>query len=285
MILGSSAAQINLLFDTLIASFLAAGSISWLYYSDRLMEFPLGVFGIAVATVMLPHLSEQHATESPERFAASLDWALRLVLLIAVPATLGLIVLAEPMLTTLFYGGAFAERDVTMATASLLAYSAGLLGFILVKVLSTGFFSRQDTRTPVRIAVAAVVLNMGLNVLFVVAMVRADYFAPHVGLALATTISALFNATLLYLGLKRGGVYSLSDGWPRFASKVAVATLAMSAAVIWLRERFGEWLELAILERVGALTVCVLGGLAVDVVACYAVGLRPASLRAQPPSA
>lgn len=284
VILGSSAAQINLLFDTLIASFLAAGSISWLYYSDRLMEFPLGVFGIAVATVMLPHLSEHHATESPERFSAALDWALRLVLLIAAPATLGLIVLAEPILTTLFYGGAFTERDVTMATASLLAYSVGLLGFILVKVLSAGFFSRQDTRTPVRIAIAAIVLNMSLNVLLVVTMVRLDYFAPHVGLALATTISALFNATLLYRGLKRDGVYRLRGDWTRYTLQVAVATLAMSAAVLWFRERAGDWLELALVERVGALTVCVLAGLVVYSIACYVVGLRPGSLLAQRPS-
>ncbi len=282
---GSSVAQINLLFDTLIASFLAAGSISWLYYSDRLMEFPLGVFGIAVATVMLPHLSEHHAKASPGQFAASLDWALRLVLLIAVPATVGLIVLARPLLTTLFYGGAFTANDVTMATASLIAYAAGLLGFILVKVLATGYFSRQDTRSPVRIGVMAVVLNMALNVLFVVAMVRSEFYAPHVGLALATTCSSLFNAVLLYRGLHRAAVYRPGEGWGAYAIQVVVATAAMGGAVVWARNRAGDWLEMAGLERLGALAVCVLGGIIVYAAACLVVGLRPASLRARSPEA
>ncbi len=283
VLFGSSVAQINLLFDTLIASFLAAGSISWLYYSDRLMEFPLGVCGIAVATVMLPHLSEHHAKASPEDFAASLDWALRLVVLIAVPAALGLILLAEPLLTTLFFGGVFTAADVTMATASLLAYALGLLGFILVKVLSTGFFSRQDTRTPVRIGVMAVVLNMALNIVFVVSLVRADFYAPHVGLALATTVSALFNAILLYRGLRRDGVFTLADGWGRFSIQVAVASGLMSAVVLWTRDLAGDWLALTLTQRIGALAVCVLGGITVYFVTCYLIGLSPASLRGQRP--
>ncbi len=283
VIFGSSVAQINLLFDTLIASFLAAGSISWLYYSDRLMEFPLGVCGIAVATVMLPHLSEHHAKSSPEGFAASLDWALRLVVVIAVPAAIGLILLAEPLLTTLFFGGAFTAQDVTMATASLLAYAVGLLGFILVKVLSTGFFSRQDTRTPVRIGVRAVVLNLVLNIVFVVSLVRADFYAPHVGLALATTISALFNATLLYRGLRRDGVYRPADGWGRFSGQVAVATGLMSGIVLWARGQAGDWLVLTLTQRIGALAVCVVSGVAVYFLACYLLGLTPASLRGQRP--
>lgn len=278
---GSSVAQINLLFDTLIASFLAAGSISWLYYSDRLMEFPLGVCGIAVATVLLPHLSEHHAKASPEVFSASLDWALRLVFLIAVPATLGLMLLAAPLLTTLFFGGEFTATDITMATASLVAYSVGLLGFIFVKVLSTGYFSRQNTRAPVRIGVMALVLNMVLNIIFVVTLVRADYYAPHVGLALATSISALFNAIFLYRGLRRDGVYEPRPGWGRFGVQVVVASSLMSGAVIWARGQAGDWLALSLLERTGALALCVLGGMTIYVLACYLVGLTPASLRGQ----
>ena len=280
---GSSVAQINLLFDTLIASFLAAGSISWLYYSDRLMEFPLGVFGIAVATVMLPHLSDQHAKASPEAFAASLDWALRLVVLIAVPAALGLVLLAAPLLTTLFFGGAFTALDVTMATASLVAYSLGLLGFILVKVLSTGYFSRQDTRTPVRIGVMALVLNMALNIVFVVTLVRTGYYAPHVGLALATTISALFNALFLYRGLRRDGVYALRPGWGRFGLQVVTASGLMGVTVLWARARPGDWLVLSLSERAGSLAVCVIGGMTVYFLACYLLGLTPASLRGPQP--
>ena len=283
VLFGSSVAQINLLFDTLIASFLAVGSISWLYYSDRLMEFPLGVCGIAVATVMLPHLSEHHAKDSPQAFAASMDWALRLVVVIAVPAALGLVLLAEPLLTTLFFGGAFDATDVRMATASLIAYAVGLLGFILVKVLSTGYFSRQDTRTPVRIGIMAVVLNMVMNVIFVVALVRSDFYAPHVGLALATTLSALFNAIFLYRGLRRTGVYSPHAGWGRFVVQVGAASIAMGVAVVWARERAGEWLALSLLDRIFALTLCVVGGMLVYFLTCFVVGLTPAKLRAPRP--
>ena len=279
VLFGSSVAQINLLFDTLIASFLAAGSISWLYYSDRLMEFPLGVCGIAVATVMLPYLSEHHAKDSPQAFAATMDWALRLVVVISVPATLGLVLLAEPLLTTLFFGGAFDAIDVTMAAASLIAYAAGLLGFILVKVLSTGFFSRQDTRTPVRIGIMAIVVNMMLNVIFVVALVRNDFYAPHVGLALATTLSSLFNATFLYRELRRAGVYSPHAGWGRFTVQVGVASAVMTVAVLWARDQGGDWLLLSLLDRFVALGLCVVGGMVVYFLTCYLVGLTPAKLR------
>jgi hypothetical protein len=150
VLFGSSVAQINILFDTLIASFLVTGSISWLYYSDRLVEFPLGVFGIALATVILPSLSDHHANESSGDFSATLDWALRLVVLIALPAAIGLTMLAEPVLATIFHGGAFTTEDVDMAGASLRAFAPGLMGFVLVKVLSPGYFARQDTRTPER---------------------------------------------------------------------------------------------------------------------------------------
>ncbi|HSG66696.1 MAG TPA: murein biosynthesis integral membrane protein MurJ, partial [Gammaproteobacteria bacterium] len=278
VLFGSSVAQISILFDTLIASFLAAGSISWLYYSDRLMEFPLGVFGIAVATVMLPSLSDEHSKESPEAFSAMLDWALRLVLLIALPAAVGLIILAEPLLAAIFYGGVFTATDVTMATASLIAYALGLLGFILVKVLVTGYFARQDTRTPVRIGIAALTLNMVLNLVFVVSLVRAGYAAPHAGLAAATTIAALFNAALLLRGLLRSGVYRAAPGWAAYASRVCVATALMGAAVYWLQLSYGDWLALSFADRGLALTVCVITGVVVYAAACYLGGLRPASL-------
>jgi len=284
VIFGSSVAQINILFDTLIASFLAAGSISWLYYSDRLMEFPLGVFGIALATVILPTLSEQHANASKEAFSATLDWALRLVLIIAFPAALGLIVLAEPLLTTIFFGGAFTAFDVSMATASLVAYALGLVGFILVKVLTPGYFARQDTKTPVRIGVLSLVLNMALNVVLVVSLVRADFYAPHAGLALATTLSALFNAALLLRGLLGRGVYLPRPGWGRLMAQVLAAAAVMTYALFWLLGRIGDWLLLGVLERVGALAVCVLAGLGVYFGVCFLLGLRPGSLRQTPPA-
>ena len=284
VIFGSSVAQINILFDTLIASFLAAGSISWLYYSDRLMEFPLGVFGIALATVILPTLSEQHVAASREAFNATLDWALRLVLIIALPAALGLIALARPLLTTIFHGGAFTGFDVTMATASLVAYALGLVGFVLVKVLSAGYFALQDTSTPVRIGVYALVLNMACNVVLVAGLVRAEFYAPHAGLALATTLSALFNAALLLRGLRQRGVFRPRSGWRRLAAQVLGASALMTVAVVWLRERFGDWLLLGVLERIGALAGCVAVGLAVYFGACLAFGLRAGSLRQTPPA-
>ena len=169
---GSSIAQISILLDTLIASFLIVGSISWLYYSDRLVEFPLGVFGIALATVILPRLSEQHANRSPQTFSDTLDWALRLVLVLGVPAAVGLAFLAEPLLATLFLRGEFTPRDVEMTAASVRAYAPGLLGFILVKVLAPGFFARHETRTPVRAGLIALALGMTLSAAFVLALLQ-----------------------------------------------------------------------------------------------------------------
>jgi putative peptidoglycan lipid II flippase len=162
-IFGSSVSQVALLLDTLIASFLATGSIAWLYYADRLMEFPLGVFSIALATVILPSLAAHHAAESPARFTAMLDWALRLTILVVLPATAALLVMAGPLTVAVFHYGRFEENDVRMASLALMAYSSGLLGFSLVKVLAPGFFARQDTRTPVRIGIQSLGVNIGLN--------------------------------------------------------------------------------------------------------------------------
>jgi len=275
---GSSVAQVSILFDTLIASFLAAGSISWLYYADRLMEFPLGVFGIAIATVMLPSLSDAHTQSSREQFSEMLDWALRLVILIGVPAALGLILLAEPLLATIFFSGEFTRVDVAMAATALIAYAFGLLGFILVKVLVTGYYSRQDTRTPVLIGVKTLALNMTLNVLFVVGLVKAGYAAPHAGLAAATTTSALVNAGLLFRGLIKSGVYRMSSGWAAYASRVAGATVVMGIAVYALRLHFGDWTEMSLSHRAAALAVSVLAGILVYLVCCYITGLRFSSL-------
>ena len=284
VIFGSSVAQINILFDTLIASFLAAGSISWLYYADRLVEFPLGVFGIALATAILPTLSEQHAKASPEAFSSTLDWALRLVLIIAFPAALGLIVLAEPLLATIFYGGEFTADDVSMASAALVAYGLGLVGFILVKVLTPGYFARQDTRSPVRIAVYALGLNMALNVVLVVSLIRVEFYAPHAGLAMATTISALFNAALLYRGLRQREVYLPLPGWGRLGIQVLAAGAVMAVAVAWIRDWAGDWLLLGAIQRVGALFICVVAGMAIYASCAVLFGLRLAALRKSAPS-
>jgi putative peptidoglycan lipid II flippase len=277
-IFGSSVAQISILLDTLIASFLAAGSISWLYFSDRLVEFPLGVFGIALATVILPRLSEHHAMESRETFSATLDWALRLVLVIGVPAALALAVLAEPLLTTLFYRGEFTARDVAMSAASLRAYSPGLLGFILVKVLAPGYFSRQDTRTPVRAGVQALALGMGLSILFVVTLAETGWAPPHAGIAAATSCSALTNAVLLLRGLRRGGVYRAGAGWYALLVRVLVPSAVMTAALLAALATRADWLTIGSLARIALLGGLVVGGAAVYFGACLVCGLRPRDL-------
>jgi putative peptidoglycan lipid II flippase len=278
-IFGSSVAQINILFDTLIASFLVTGSISWLYYSDRLMEFPLGVFGIALATVILPNLSRQHANASHARFSAMLDWAMRLTVLIAVPATLGLCLLAGPLLATIFFGGQFDAGDVGMAQPSLVAYAVGLTGFMFVKVLAPGFFARQDTATPVRIGIKALVANMFLNVVIVVPWVQADLPGPHTGLAAATAASAFLNAGLLGRELRRQGVWSPGVGWGRFALQVAVACGLMAVMLVEFVPPLADWLEADVLTRCAWLAAAVIGGAAIYGAALFAVGLRPAALK------
>jgi len=278
-IFGSSVAQINILFDTLIASFLVTGSISWLYYSDRLMEFPLGVFGIALATVILPNLSRHHASESPEKFSATLDWSMRLTMLIATPATVGLFMLAGPLLTTIFFGGQFSSKDVGMATPSLMAYSFGLTGFIFVKVLAPGYFARQDTRTPVRIGIVALAANMLLNILIVVPWVQAGWAAPHTGLAIATAVSAFLNAGLLCRGLHKQGIWRPQPGWLRFLLQVAVGCGVMGMMLYNFVMPIAGWIEADIWTRCLWMLASVTGGVLVYGAVLLAVGLRPAALR------
>ncbi len=277
-IFGSSVAQINLLLDTIIASFLVSGSVSWLYYSDRLVEFPLGVFGIALATVILPSLSQRHAESDPGAFSRTLDWGLRWVFLIGTPAALGLIILAAPILATLFQYGAFASEDVVMAALSLMAYGVGLLGFMLVKVLAPGFFARQDTKTPVRIGIVAMVTNMGLNLLFVVPMAMAGIEGPHAGLALATAIAAFTNAGLLFRQLRKSGVFVAQPGWGRFVLQLLFANGAMALPLWWLRGPLADWLGWGWLERAWHLGGLVLLGMLLYFMALWLVGVRPRML-------
>jgi len=241
-IFGSSVVQINLLLDTLIASFLISGSISWLYYSDRLVEFPLGVFGIALATVILPKLSRDHANKTGDHFSKTIDWSMRLVWLIATPAAVGLAVLSGPLLLSLFYGGEFKLTDVEMSQLSLIAYSIGLLGFIFVKVLAPGFYARQNTKTPVKIGVIAMITNMGLNVAFVVPLYMNDFKGAHMGLALATACSSFLNAFLLYRQLKKEGVYHSEPGWLLYLVRIVLASIAMGGAIWWFTPAVDLWI-------------------------------------------
>ncbi len=270
-ILGSSAAQINMLVNTVLASFLVTGSVSWLYYSDRLMEFPLGVFGIALATVILPSLSAKHARASHDEFAGLLDWALRWVCIVGIPATVALIVLAGPMLATLFQYGAFGDHDVHMAIRSLIAFAIGLPGFILVKVLAPGFFARQDTATPAKIAAFSMAANIVLSLLLVMPL-------KHAGLALAISLAAFINAGWLFILLRREGVYAPRPGWPRFFAQVIAASGLMGAVLWWLTGDIDTWLAAGAWSRVSRLTVLVVTGLVIYLIGLLISGVRPHQL-------
>ncbi|MBT8058895.1 MAG: murein biosynthesis integral membrane protein MurJ [Gammaproteobacteria bacterium] len=277
-LIGSSVAQVNLMLDLVIATFLVGGSVSWLYYSDRLMEFPLGVFGVALSTVILPNLSRKFASRNPQAFSATLDWALRLALVITLPAALGLAVLATPILVTLFQYRAFGMDDVAMSALSLSAYAAGLPAFIAVKVLAPGFFARQDTKTPVKIAITAMVANMVLNLVFVGSLLAIDFRGPHTGLALASSAAAYLNAGLLYRMLRKQEAYRPEPGWAVVIFSVVLACLAMVAALVWQQGDVGGWAGADAWNR--ALRLCSLIGLGVVVYAVFLVtgGLRPRHL-------
>lgn len=281
-IFGSSMAQVSLLLDTLIASFLVSGSISWLYYADRLMEFPLGIFSIALATVILPGLSAQHAEKSMDRFTDTLDWALRLTLLLATPAAVGLLVLAGPLTATIYGYGEFERRDVYMASYALMAYSWGMIGFSLVKVLAPGYFARQDTRTPVRVGLIALGVNMTLNVAVVLPAHWLGFPVPHVLLATSTCASAAVNTLLLWRGLRRAGVYRPSAGWPALLARIVLANVAMGAVLWLIAGPLGAWLEASPWLRAARLALCIGAGAAVYFAALALLGLRPRHLRTQP---
>nr|WP_269813786.1 murein biosynthesis integral membrane protein MurJ [Bowmanella yangjiangensis] len=268
---GVSVSQINLLLDTLIASFLVTGSISWLYYSDRLLEFPLGLFGIAIATVILPTLSRNHVSADSNQFKANMDWAVRMVCLLGIPAAAGLIVLAEPLLSVLFVRGEFDASDARMASYSLMAYGSGLLSFMLVKVLAPGFFSRQDTKTPVRYGIWAMAANMLFNIILAIPF-------GYVGLAIATAMSASLNAGLLYQKLHRSGVYQMETDTLWFLLKVLSATLGMVALLIWLKPDANTWYGLSVSGQISQLVIMIGGGVVCLLVLAVLLGLRPADL-------
>ncbi|HIF6191106.1 TPA: murein biosynthesis integral membrane protein MurJ [Vibrio parahaemolyticus] len=270
---GVSVSQINLLFDTFIASFLQTGSISWLYYSDRLLEFPLGLFGIAIATVILPALSRKHVDSQSEGFAHTMDWGVRMVTLLGIPAMLGLMALAKPMLMVLFMRGEFSPQDVHQASLSLLAYASGLLNFMLIKVLAPGYYSRQDTKTPVKYGIIAMVTNMVFNAIFA-------YFYGYVGLAIATALSAFVNMALLYRGLHIAGVYQITKRTVFFIIRLVVAGAAMVAAIQWQLEDMSVWLEWSFAHRSGMLGMLIGLGAAVYLAVLFLTGVRLKDLKA-----
>tara|TARA_B110001452_G_scaffold253796_1_gene244830 strand:+ start:6195 stop:7826 length:1632 start_codon:yes stop_codon:yes gene_type:complete len=283
-IFGVSVSQINLLLDTMLATFLPTGSVSWLYYSDRLAELPLGVFAVAIATVILPNLSRHHASASTEAYSETLDWALKMILVIAVPAAAALTLLAEPILVTLFYyGDVMTMRDMTMATLSLRAYAVGLIAFMLIKVLAPGFFARQDMRTPVRIGVIAMATNMVLNLLFVVPL-HFYWQIGHVGLAAATSVSAFLNALLLFIFLRKQGIYKPSSQWKKFMLSLTSSVTLMLLVLIYLGHWLGAldqtlWQPMTWWQRSGNIVALCATGFLVYVGALLTTGFRVADLR------
>ena len=278
-IFGSSVAQINVLLGGIIASLLGVGSISYLYFSDRLMEFPLGLFGIALATVTLPYLSRLWASGSREVFAQTLDWSMKLALLIAVPAAVGLIVLAEPLVVTLFHYGEFTSHNVEMTAIALQAYALGLIGFSYVKILAPAFFAREDTKTPVKIGIVALVVNLVLSIAAAWYLTHIEYVGPHVGLALATSIAALLNAGLLYRGLRRDGVLLHYGSWPLLLAQVFAGNVAMWFVLDALYEPLQWWLGAGLATRAEHLAVSIAAGAGVYFVVLLVLGMRPSKLR------
>lgn len=264
---GVSVTQINLLLDTLIASFLVTGSISWLYYADRLLEFPLGIFGIGIATVILPSLSKLHSQKSVDEFSATLDWAIKIVCFFGLPALAGLMVLAQPIIMVLFMRGEFTSTEVIQVSYALFAYLSGLMSFMFIKVLAPGYYSRQDTKTPVKIGIIAMVANMAFNLML------APYFG-YVGLAVATVMSATLNAFLLYRGLKKLGVYSMSSQAKYSVVKLLIAAGVMASVVSWLSPSFDVWLTYGFVEGIVRLTSYIAIGVVAFFSFAFVTGFR-----------
>lgn len=278
-IFGSSVTQINLLLDTVLASFLVAGSVSWLYYSDRLVEFPLGMFGVALATVILPKLSREHSRAAGADFQQTLDWGLRLTVLLALPATLGLVILAGPLLATLFEYGKFTAQDTAMSMLSLIAYGLGLPAFLLIKVLAPGFYARQDMVTPVKIGVQAVLSNIAFKAVVVVPMVVLLVPGTHAALAAGTSLAAVLNAWWLYRGLRKAAVYQPSRAWRKLLWQVVAASVLMAGWLVWLMPPQAAWSAMSGGARALWLSGLVLGAAAVYVIVLVLAGLRPRDLK------
>lgn len=275
----SSVAQLNLIVGTVFASILAEGSRAYLYYSDRLVELPLGLFGVALGTVILPHLSRRHADTDAAGFSASLDWGLRTVLLGAVPAALGLLTLAEPLVATIYQRGEFNADAARMTALSLSAMSLAIPAFMLTKVLAPAFYARQDTRTPMRAAVITVVLNVSLMAAIVTPLWKLGVHGAHAGIALATALAGIGNALLLWRYLRRDGVWRPAPGWGRVLARIFLAGAAMVAVLVALRLGPWDWRALHGLWRWLWLAMAVLVGAASYAAVLLALGWRPRELR------
>ncbi|UCD69614.1 MAG: murein biosynthesis integral membrane protein MurJ [Betaproteobacteria bacterium] len=268
-VLGVSVAQVSLLINTIFASFLATGSVTWLYYADRLMELPVGLLGVALGTVLLPNLSRRYADGSAEEYARLLDWGLRLTVLLAAPCAVALAVLALPILATLFKHGAFAAHDVLQTRQALIAYSVGLVALVLVKILAPAFYARQNVKTPVKIAVITLLATQLMNLTFI-------WTLRHAGLALAIALAAWVNAGLLYWKLRQHGIFTPVAGWPLFLLKVLLALAVMAVVLLWSAAGSEFWLQSGVWQRIERLAFVIVAGAASYLTMLWLSGFRPA---------
>jgi putative peptidoglycan lipid II flippase len=266
-VLGSSVGQINSMIDTIFASFLASGSISWLYYSDRLVEFPLGIFGIGFATVVLPSLSRQHIRQDQAKFCKTVDWGLRCVLLVSIPATIGLLLLAEPLISTLFGTGKFNDFDMLNSAKSLRAYSFSLIGIMLTKILASAFYARQNIKTPVKVSVNIIFCNIILNYFLM------QNFA-HAGLAFATSLSSVLNATILLIILCKTKSYVPEPGWAKFFTQLVISNGLMAGVIIFAINNLGDWFIFTNKTQITMLTLLVGAMIAFYMALLYIGGIR-----------
>ena len=266
--LGVSVAQVSLLINTQIASHLGNGAVSWLYFADRLMEFPSAMLGVALGTVILPSLVRHHAADDTHAYSRLLDWGLRLTLLLALPAAVALGIIAVPLVATLFWHGEFLQHDVMMTRNALVAYAVGLPGIILVKILAPGFYAKQDIRTPVKVAIATLVVTQVLNAAVVP-------FISHAGLALSISLGACFNAAWLYALMRRAGTYAPEPGWGEFLMKLMVALYLMGGALWYAMGSESSWFEIPSGARVAKLAAVIAAGTAAYFGSLWLMGLRP----------
>ena len=267
-VFGVSIGQISLIINTIFASLLVTGSVSWLYYADRLMEFPSGVLGAALGTILLPSLSKCHANNNTTEYSRLLDWGLRLTIMLTLPAALALGMISVPLLATFFQHGAFAAHDVLMTSRALIGYSVGLVGLILVKILAPGFYARQDIRTPVKIGIVTLLATQAMNALFI-------GWIQHAGLALSIGLGACLNSAILFHYLRKRGIYQPEPGWAKFFAKVCVAMLALAITLWFGMGTEQSWLTGSGWSRILRLSALVSAGVVVYFAVLAVLGFRP----------
>lgn len=266
-ILGVSVSQVSMIINTIFASFLASGSVSWMYYADRLMEFPSGVLGVALGTILLPSLSKSFSSGNHDEYCRLMDWGLRLCFLLALPSAVALGILAKPLTVSLFQYGKFTAFDAAMTQRALVAYSVGLIGIIIVKVLAPGFYSRQDIKTPVKIAIVTLILTQVMNLAFIGPL-------KHAGLSLSIGLAACLNASLLYWQLRKQKIFTPQPGWSWFVTRLVISVLVMSAALVGMLYIMPDWSQGTMVWRVMRLMAVVVVGIVAYFAALAVLGFK-----------